>query len=361
MHNRPLTILHLTHQGEGAGSTQSIFSLSIALAQRGHRVVIGCRADTLLARWTAAAGLRHVPLVFDRLGPLAAALADTIAHERVDVVNSHATRDRRACVWLRWRRRLPQALVCTRRTMPLTSPLELFAVGATADRTIAVSHAVARALRRRGHPGGALRVVHNGLDLERVDRPVPEADLAAARAALRDVGTRPVIAVVSRRKDQHVLLAQLPQVEHPAALVFVGIEPDDQLRALAAQLPERHRLVFVPVTERPLAFYHLAAIAALPTRIEGLSQTLLEAMALGLPVVATDAGGNAELVTPETGLLIPRHAPREWAPALDSLLGDAGRRARLGAAGRARVRAEFGLDRTAERTEAVYREALASR
>src|SRR5262245_10571575 len=153
MRNGPLTVLQLTHQGEGAGSTQSIFSLSLHLARRGHRVLVGCRAGTLLAGWAREAGLTHVPLDFAALRPLAAALADVVARERVDVANSHATRDRRALTWLRWSRRLDAAFVATRRTMPLTSPLELAAVGWSADRTIAVSPAVARGLGRRGHPG----------------------------------------------------------------------------------------------------------------------------------------------------------------------------------------------------------------
>jgi len=53
--------------------------------------------------------------------------------------------------------------------MPLTSPAELLAVGLSADRTIAVSYAVARALRRRLYPAGRLRVVPNGIELARVD------------------------------------------------------------------------------------------------------------------------------------------------------------------------------------------------
>src|SRR5881396_599327 len=198
MTHAALTILQLTYQGDGAGSTQSIFNLSQQLARRGHRVLVGCRAESLLARLAAGAGLEVVPLDFRRLGALATSLADVVARRRVDVVNSHATRDRRALTWLRWRGRLPVGFVVTRRTMPLTSPVELLAVGATADRTIAVSGAVARALRRRLHPGGRLRVVPNGIALERVDAPVPPHDLAAARAALGDPGGRPVVAIVSR-------------------------------------------------------------------------------------------------------------------------------------------------------------------
>src|SRR5919197_5753322 len=99
-----LTILQLTHQGEGAGSTQSIFSLSRELAHRGHRVLVGCPEGTLLARMVAETpSLEHVELDFGRLRHVATAIAAVIRERRVTVVNSHATGDRRALTWLRWR------------------------------------------------------------------------------------------------------------------------------------------------------------------------------------------------------------------------------------------------------------------
>src|SRR5439155_582204 len=199
MTGRPLTILQLTHQGGPAGSTQSIFNLSQYLARRGHRVLVGCRGDVLLARLARAAGLPVVPLAFMPRAALMSALTAVLGRERVDVVNAHATLDRRALTWLRWRGRLP------------------------------------------------------------------------------------VVAIVSRLKDQHVVLQALPSVERGVVVACVGVEPDGRLRALAQSAPARHRVVFVPLIDRPLAFYHLAAVAALPSRMEGLSQALLEAMALGLP------------------------------------------------------------------------------
>ena len=359
---RRLTVLQLTHQGQGAGSTQSIFSLSRALARQSHRVLVGCPADTLLARMVAATpSLTHVALDFTRLRDVAAAIAHTIAQHGVQVANSHATGDRRALTWLRWRGRLPQAFVVTRRTMPLTSPPELIAVGLTADRTIAVSAAVAQSLRRRLHPAKRLRVVPNGIDLARVDAaPAPE-DLAAVQSAVGDRG-RPVVLVVARRKDQHILLRALPALERPVTVAFVGIRPDDELAAAQAAVPARHRIVFVPFTERPLAFYRFATVAALPSRIEGLSQALLEAMSLGVPVIASAAGGNPELVVPEeTGLLVPPLDPQAWARALDRVLGDDALRERLARAGQALARGQFTMERTAARTEAVYHEALERR
>ena len=359
---RPLTILQLTHQGGGSGSTVAIANLSRQLARRGARVLIGCRPGTMLAGLAADAGLELVPLDFRRLGPLAAALSAVITREDVDVVNSNATRDRRALTWLRWRRRLPRAFVVTRHTMPLTLPAELLAVALSADRTIAVSRAVARGLRRRLYPGGRLRVVPNGIDCDRVDAPPSTADLAAARAALGDPGGRPVVLVLARRKDQHILLAGLAALERPVVVACVGIEADDQLRAIERGLPARHRVVYVPFTERPLAFCRLATVSALPSRIEGLSIALLETMALGLPTVASRAGGNPDVITSdETGVLVPPLNPLAWARALDRVLGDRAFAQRIARAGRERVRREFTLERTAERTEAVYREALGRR
>src|SRR5258705_81566 len=156
MPEQPLTILQITHQGQGQGSTQSIFGLSRALAGRGHRVLVGCRPDTVLAHLAREAGLPVIPFDFSRLGRLAGALADAIAAERVDVINSHGTRDRRALTWLRWRGHLAQAFVVTRRTMPLTSPAELLAGGPSAHRTIGGNGAGAAALQGRWRPAGRL-------------------------------------------------------------------------------------------------------------------------------------------------------------------------------------------------------------
>src|SRR2546421_9055842 len=350
MPDRPLTILQLTHEGHGAGSTMMIASLSRQLAGRGHRVLVGCRAESVLARMVRDAGLPQVPLDFGRLAPLARELDALMTRERVDVVNSHGTGDRRALTWLRWRGRLGRPFVVTRHTMPLTSPAELLAVGLSADRTIAVSHAVARALRRRQYPAGRLRVVPNGIELARVDAAPSGEDMAAARAALGDLAGRPVVLVLARRKDQHVLLRGLAGLERPVVVACVGIERDAELGAAERTVPPRHRVVFVPFTDRPLAFARLADVSALPSRIEGLSIALLEAMALGLPVVASDAGGHPDLITSgETGVLVPPLDPLAWAGALERALGDRAFAPRIARAGRDLVRREFTLERAAER------------
>ncbi len=121
-------------------------------------------------------------------------------------------------------------------------------------------------------------------------------------------------------------------------------------------------MVYVPFTERPLAFCRLATVSALPSRIEGLSIALLETMALGLPVVASHAGGNPDLIASgDTGVLVAPLDSDAWAQALAHVLGDREFAGRIARRGRELVRSEFTLERTAERTEAEYREALERR
>ena len=356
-----LTILHLTHQGDGAGSTVSIAALAAAQRAAGHRVLVGCPPRSLLAAMARSAGLEVRPMRFDRTSRVAACLVRLVAAEGVDVVNSHASRDRAACRWARLAGRLDAACVMTRRQMPRSLPVSVLLNGFAADCTIAVSRAVARALVRRGAPAWRVRVVPNGVDLPRIDRAVTADELDTARALSGWRPWRATVGVVARRKDHDVLLKALPMLEQPVTLVLLGVAPDRELAALAAAVP-RHEVRCIPFRPDVVPFYRLFDVAVLPSRAEGLSQALLEAMAVGLPVVASRAGGNVDLVSHDVdGLLVAPRQPAAFAAALACLLADAGLRRRLGERGRRTARERFPLESTARLTEAAYRTALAER
>lgn len=359
--NAAAHILHLTHEGGEAGSTVSIALLARAQREAGHRVTVGCPPDTWLAELARDAGLAVAPLPFRHAGTSARQLADLVAAEGVDLVNAHSSRDRAACRRLRIAGRLRPALVMTRRGMPMSTPVSAVLSGLAADRTIAVSRAVARALVRRGTPPWRIAVVHNAVDLARVDRPVGEVERAAAGRAIDAEAGRPVIGVVARRKDQDTLVRALRHVPGAVTLCCVGFEPDEPLRRLAADAAP-HRVVVLPFVRAVRPYYDWFDVAALPTRHEGLSQALLEAMALGKAVVTTATGGNTDLVTDgENGLLVPPRDERALGAALARLLGDPALRARLGTAARRHVRERFTIERTRAATAAVYAAALRRR
>ena len=359
----PLTVLHLTHEGHGAGSSISIALLARAQRAAGHRVIVGCPGDSYLSSLVSAGGLEHVPLAFERSFETRAAIQALVRGESVDVINAHSSKDRAACRRLRLLGRLRPALVMTRRGMPMSTPLSAVLSGLAADRTIAVSRPVARSLVRRGTPPWRVAVVPNAVDLSRLDAPLaPGSRERVARLIGADVGAapRPTIGVVSRRKEHATLLAALAFVSAPVTLCLIGFEPDEALQR--APVAQRHRLVWLPFQRDVRPFYDLFDVVALVGRHEGLSQGLLEAMALGKPVVAVRAGGNTDVVTHLVhGLLVPPRQPRALGAALERLVADHDLRRRLGAAARQRARDAFTIERTSSLTEAVYRAAVARR
>jgi glycosyltransferase involved in cell wall biosynthesis len=365
----PLTILHLTHEGHGAGSSISIALLARAQRRAGHRVLVGCPADSWLERVLAPRGVEFVPISFQSISAASYLIEKVAVLGHVDVVNAHSSRDRAATRRLRLRRGLKAALVMTRRGMPMSTVVSAITNGFVADRMIAVSRPVRRALIMRGTPPWRVAVVPNAVDLERVDRVVTVAQRDEARVLLREAALRGpaergrpaapgelVIGVVARRKDHDTLVESLRYVKTPVTLCLIGFS------TIVYRLPSGvpHRLVSLPFQDDPRPFYDLIDIVTLPTRHEGLSQGLMEAMALGKPIVTTRSGGNTDLIDNGVhGLLVPPRDPRALGAALQRLIDDPVLRERLGAAASQRVRADFTIERTLAGTDAVYRAALA--
>jgi glycosyltransferase involved in cell wall biosynthesis len=354
-----MTVMQVLHQGGGAGSVTSTVHLSLGLQKAGVRVRFVCPPGSDVEARAVAGGLETYPLALHRgeRRANAARLGAFLQRHRVDLVNSQSARDREALTWLAFRRRLSVPLVVTRRQMPRTFFLENWLVGKMASRVIAVSSGVADALRRKGTPAAKLRVIPNGLVVERVDAHVPDEAVDWWREQIEWEPGRRTIGIVSRPKDQPVVLRALEQIATPIRLVLAGVAPDSEIAKLVARVPVRHAVVCLPFTTDVRPLYELLELVLLPSRIEGLSQALLEAMALGKPVIASAAAGNLDLVTDGVdGRLVSALDASAWAAAIEQLLGNRALVQRLGAAGRQTARERFSLDRTVERTIAVYRE-----
>jgi L-malate glycosyltransferase len=273
-----------------------------------------------------------------------------------DLVNSQSARDREALTWLALTRQLRMPFVVTRRQMPHTFPLENWIMSRVAARVIAVSRAVGEALVRRGTPRRKLTIIPNGLVTDRIDRPVNIESREEWRRRIGWEPSRRVVGIVSRPKDQEVVLRALDSVEVPLRLVLAGVDPGSPLGNLGRRVPERHSVVCLPFTSEVRPLYDLLELVLLPSRSEGLSQSLLEAMALGKPVIASAAGGNLEVITNNVdGRLVAPLEPAAWAQAVEELLVDPARAHRLGAAARSAARERYALEHTVARTAELYR------
>ena len=235
------------------------------------------------------------------------------------------------------------------RPSPLFHGLELGA-NLCAHELIANSQAVLRDVeaserflpRRR-------TVIYNGVD---------PAAYPAARPA-RSGGLRLLtVGALDHRKGQEYALRALRQLLDgglDARLTLVGRGADEEmLRSLARELKLARAVVFAGEQE-PEAYLADSDLFVLPSRQEGFSNALLEAMASSLPCVATDAGGNPEaLVDGEGGRIVPREDPAALAAAIRELAGDRPRMRRMGTANRRRVEEHFSLERSAACLAAWY-------
>ena len=258
------------------------------------------------------------------------------------------------------------------------------------DRIICMSDGLRRRLEERGYDPERLVTIHSGVELERLGlaiEPLPAAatdppcpvctPVAAGPAPTATNGPDhpPTIGTVARLvpvKDVGLLLETAARLrgEFPGLRVVVigdGLERP-RLEAAAAALDLADAVEFVGwVDDVPAALAGVDVFVLTSVFEGGVSLSVVEAMALGLPVVATDAGGVAEAVVDGvTGYLVPRVGERAdiaaaLADRVASLLRDPPARRRLGAAGAARVAAEFTVERAAEQTIAEYRACIARR
>lgn len=228
---------------------------------------------------------------------------------------------------------------------------------------LTVSPSLADACKSAGLPPNKIRHVPNGVNLQRF-RPATPGERAAIRRSL-GLPPDPVVLFVgffSREKQPHVLFdawLRLQQRGLPSTLLFVGatrspyFEIDhrlaDDMRAQAHRAGVSERLVFVEPTHRIDDYYRSADVFALPSSREGLPVALLEAMATGLPAVASRLRGSTDTLVDDgrTGVLVTPGDANALADAIGTLLTDRDSAAALGAAARRCVASDFSAEHTA--------------
>src|SRR5688572_25612172 len=229
------------------------------------------------------------------------------------------------------------------------------------DCFLCASEAIRQMLIGDGVPAVRAVTVYEGIDLERVAS-APSTNLhedlwLPHHAPI--VGN--VAALVPHKGQRHLIEAAALVVRRVPDARFV-IAGEGELRpALERQIKEHHLEKHVLLAGfRPdiLSVHKAFDIFVMSSVTEGLGTSLLDAMACGKPVVATTAGGMPEVVVDgRTGLLVPPRDHEALADAIVRLLNDPAARAEMAAAGLARVRAKFSLERMVEETLDAYRRA----
>ena len=369
MNCRLLSTVHVnTERGFGGGESQTLL-LARGLSARGHRALVVAPPGSALLERARAAGLpvRAIEAGSDVSLSAARALAGILREVSCEVLHLHTPRAVGFGVRAALRAGTP-AVVASRRAFPHRPPglLDRWK-WRRPDRIVAVSEALRVYLAAHGIPSSKLVVIRSGIDLERAGS-APPLDPRG------EFGWPPEALVVASVGNLHAVKGHLRLVR--AAAHVVREEPRARF-LVAGEGPERERLereiaaaalegrfVLAGFREDALSLLLRSDLFVLPSRAEGFPNALVEALALGLPSIATDAGGCVEVVgrgRDAAALLVPAALDEDGAALAGEIvrvLRDEALRGLLAAAGPARA-ALLSAQRMAEATEALYRELLA--
>jgi glycosyltransferase involved in cell wall biosynthesis len=221
----------------------------------------------------------------------------------------------------------------------------------TADRAVCVSEDNSRLCVRDGVAAHRVHKVWNGIDTNRFAFVGPNPG-----------GPAVMVGRLSPEKNVETLLRAVPLITQARPDFRLEIAGDGvclpALKALARELDLGDRVAFLGDVRDVPSLLARASMCVLPSLTEGISLVLLEAMARGLPVVATRVGGNPEVVSDdETGLLVPAGAPEQLAAAILRLHADPDLGRKMGEAGRGRVEAHFDVRQMVAGYESIYDDA----
>jgi len=366
-----LNVFHLNTERTWRGGEGQLLALAEGLVRRGHRsVVVAQEGGELAVRARASS----VPLPTEevrmrgewdlvairRLGLL-------LRREKPDVVHMHTSHAHTlgvlASKWTGIGRRVVSRRVdfsIHRHALSLSG----WKYGLGVDRYVAISQAVRAQLVKDGVAGDRIDVVPSGVDPDRFlggDGPKARAELGVPAGAPL-VGT---LAHFGWHKSLETLIQAAEKIVAAFPDAWIALVGDGDQRPLLEAEREKSPVkerILMPGFRANVADY-LAAydVFAMPSVKEGLCTAILDAFAVGLPVVAARAGGIPELVEDEaTGLLVETRDPGALASAIVRVLHDEPLRRKLACGGRARLLARFTNDAMVEGTLQVYRDLLAA-
>ena len=353
-----LTVLHVDTERGWRGGERQVLWLAAGMRERGHRAIVVAREADELARRAADRGLEVITTSPRGELDLVAAyqLRRAIVRNRAHVIHAHTAHAAAQALFARLGTRAK--LVMARRVdFPLRrNPITRLKYG-RADAVIAVSRAAAEVAAHRGVHRDRIYMVPDGVDLKRQIK-------RAGRETLRSLGVSEEVPLVVQvaalvpQKDPLTFIRAIAVARERVPELRALMVGDGSLRSDAQDEVKRLRLErvigltgFRRDADELLA---AASLATLSSVVEGLGSVLLDAMAFGVPIAATTAGGIPDVITHgETGLLSPPRDPKALAENIVRLLSDRSLAASLSARARERVK-DFSVERMVDRTIEVY-------
>ena len=369
----PLSILQILEKGLfSTGSVVQMFQLARGLARRGHRVAIVSRETGDVPAKAREEGLDFIALPLRHEFDLGSArrLAGIFDERGVDVVHVHKGIAHSVALFATFFSKRRPVLVVNR---GVSFPLDAFnrlKFHLHMDAVVTVCEDIKKVIVASGKlPSDKVNVVYAGVDLERFDpgkadgaRVRREWGLAPEDVLLLQVGAREWKGWKDLIRAAALLAGDFPKLK----TAIVACEDDakkSEATAFAREQGIEDRVLPIGFrSDMPDVLAAAQIVADLSYEGLGITGTLREAMALGVPVVGSSAGGNPELVVDgESGLLVPPRGVPATAAAVRRLLTDPVLASSLARAARARVEKGFSSEVRLDRIEALYSRLLSSK
>ncbi|MHC4662333.1 MAG: glycosyltransferase [Planctomycetota bacterium] len=358
---RRIRIMHLITSLVPSGAERVLYELATRLDNKRFDVSVTCISAVRgeIGEWLAKAGIPvHYLDVKMKFSPLRfSSLAALLRKERPRILHTHLFHADQAGRIAARLAGVPFIVstehIVEKRKLPWRRVINSFTIG-LADRIACVSESVKKYLEETHRvPEGKLTVIPNGIDLSRFDKPLSKS---GARKKLGLPENTAIIASVGRldfQKGFDILLEAFRQIEarRETLLVIGGDGPLHGKLEKSAGANAR----FLGRIDNVPQLLAAADIYVQPSRWEGHPIALIEAMASGLPIVATDVPGNRDTVrNGENGILAEPESPEILAEAIMSLLSDGVLAEKLGASARNLAKTEFSAKLMTERYCGLY-------
>lgn len=361
-----MNILHVYSSNTAGGAEKMMIDLATALETRGLRNIITGPKGSYLLQKAAEKKLTAYPLKingsFDPIGILG--LRSIVLKESVDVIHAHQGKVFWPCVFMKLFVKPRLKLVFHRHAQ---LPHSFYSRGhyTSADKVIAISKAVAAGLIEREKVSPEkVRVVYNGIDTARFNRNV-------SGSAVRDeyslngkfvIGTAAAMNRPKGKGQEYLIRAAAELKGRFKDLRYLIVGDGEIMRELKKTAEDLgvsdivHFAGYRENIENYMAAMDVFCLLSWDT--EGLGQVMMEAQAMGKPVIGTNVGGVPEtFLNGKTGLLIPPENVSELAGAAAFFASDHPRAAAFGKAGEELVRRDFTIEKMAEAVASIYSEA----
>jgi glycosyltransferase involved in cell wall biosynthesis len=367
--------LHLDTQPNWRGGQSQALLLMRGLIERGHAAELMAPRGSALATRASGVGIAvhavsHNFLRAQMVWDLRSILRDRPPDQRLDIVHAHDPHALTAA-WLAGAKHHAALIAHRRVAYSLSQKWPGMTRYRAASGIIAISQFVARSVAASGIDPSRIAVIHDGVA---IPPPVTTGERERARNYSRarwgiaegDCALG-CVSHLSSEKGQEVLLRALALLKdrktanRPIRLLLAGAGKDQtRLELLARELGIAERVVFAGFVDEVDSVYAALDIFLFPSAAEPLGSSLLDAMARGLPCIATASGGVPEVLeNGVSGVLVP--APpgaADFADAIARLNGNSAEAARLGAAARENIVTRFSAARMVDSTVSVYEKAV---